>query len=243
MSHKEKDDKQHCRKCCKNKTCIICTQGPKGKRGKRGDTGPTGPTNGATGPTGMKGNTGPTGMKGDTGDVGPTGPSDGPTGPTGDTGPTGATLGVGSGFFSYSSANSSIAAGSYFIGQGLATSAGSTDPSDFPIPDTDANFSKFTSVALLAPEVGTLVTFRAILKGPSADSVYDVYMAATNPAQTEVRLLGPTGSNFITVTEENPCGDLTINAPIDLCELIAPWVIQTDDGQNDGISVTAVFTT
>jgi len=227
------------------------TVGSTGATGNTGATGTVGPTGnvGPTGPTGPTGNIGYTGATG-AGSTGPTGPSGvtgphgGPTGPTGDIGPTGPLHGIGSTVFKYSSGNSSIAAGAYFIGQGLAVSLGGTMPAHFPIVAPNVNINRFNSVSLINPESGILVEFAAVLKG-SDSAVYDVYMAALDPTQNTLRLLGPP-PNFTSVrlSSGNLCDKITLPQDHSLleCETIAPYAVRISGAQQvDGISVSAVF--
>jgi len=205
-----------------------------------GDQGPAGVT-GPDGDKGMTGDKGPDGDKGMTGDIGQIGPI-GPTGPaggaTGPQGPTGPAAPPGSGLFVFTSANSAVAGGTYFIGQGLADSVGNKVPGDFPLV-AGSDISKFSSVSVLSPVNGTVVNYSAILKGGAAGAEYHIYLAALNTAQNSIRLLS---NSFITLTTDfEPCGHLTINEPLLECETLSPWVQNITDGGNDGVSVTVVF--
>lgn len=222
---------------CKDNCKYECCSGPRGSRGcpgERGKRGKIGPT-GMTGATGIKGDTGMTGDKGPDGNTGPDGPPGGTTGPVGPTGPSSP---PGSGLFVFTSANSSVAAGTYFIGQGSAVSVGNKVPGDFPLA-SGSDISKFSSVSVLSPVNGKVVNYSAILKSGAAGAEYHIYLAALNTAQNSIRLLS---NSFISVTTDSePCGHLTISENLLQCETLSPWVQNITDGGNDGISVTVVF--
>ncbi|HET7777271.1 MAG TPA: hypothetical protein VFL07_01840 [Rudaea sp.] len=144
-----------------------------------------------------------------------------------------------SGLYTFSSGNSSIGPGTYFIGQSLATSVGLLLPGDFP-NTSGTTIAKFDSVSLVVPASGTLVSFTACLKGPDFGAAYNVYLVAEDPSQTTLSLLGGS-SAFITLTDYARCGTFNVNSVVAAGQTIVPWAQSTGSGFNNGIAVTATF--
>ena len=247
--------------CCKGPTGADGRNGATGANGKDGATGADG-RNGDTGADGRNGDTGADGRNGDTGPRGETGPcckgdtgadgKNGDTGPRGGTGPVGATgprPGAGSGLFVFSSGLKSISSGGNFVGQGLVSNTSRVE-TDFPLTiksDVDAALTP----ALIVNAAGTVTNFSAIGKGITDTTILHIYAAAVNEGQTEARLLGPTGANFIRILGKNAtesgatgpilCGDMILNSPISECETLVIFEQILAGGSIVGVSATLSF--
>lgn len=147
-----------------------------------------------------------------------------------------------SGLYTFSSGNSSINSGTYFIGQGFATYTNILSDSDlaFGVMDPGA-IAKFDSTSVVVPVSGTLVSFTACLKHPGPDVMYHVHLAAEDPSQTIVMLLGFLWFDGTELSYLSPCGTLTVNSAIVAGQTIAPVAFSHGFGSSNGIAVTATF--
>jgi hypothetical protein len=145
---------------------------------------------------------------------------------------------AGSGIFVFSSGYVSISGDTYFIGQGNATSTGSLTQQKFPNSDI-RTISNFGSMSVVVGAPGTVVSISAVVKNPTGDATYDVYIAALDVNQSKIRLLN--SSSPISISAKNPFGSIKLNEVVDHCETLAPWVEANGTDLNRGISITVNF--
>lgn len=141
------------------------------------------------------------------------------------------------------------------MGQGQVSSVGNLMATSFPLTSSGTGSNNYHAMALMVPMGGMITRYSAVLKGPSANTIVNVYLAAEDASQYTIRLLnpiGPTGPIPIRLQigllggpgvtgVTGACGSLIINAPIFDCETLCPFVEPISQGSYDGIAVSAVY--